>query len=125
MLTADQVRVTHDAIALPDGRALEIIALSEFARRRDYDQDPRSAAQLRVNRAIANNLVMCLLPLPGEQVGRFGISLSEALDEAWRNEGRVVAVAPYDAAGESLTCDDTDLRMFWAEGPVNGLRGVS
>lgn len=125
MLTADQVRVTHDAVALPDGRALEIIALSEFARRQDYGQGPRWVAQLRVKRAIADNLVICLLPLPGEQAGKFGISLDEALDAAWCDAGRVVAVAPYDDAGEPLTCDDTDLRMFWAEGPVNGLRGVS
>lgn len=68
---------------------------------------------------------MCLLPLPGESTGKFGISLAEALDVAWRDASRVVAVAPYDDAGESLVCDGTDLRMFWAEGTINGLRGAA
>ena len=121
MLTTDQVRVIPFAAILPDGRTLPALDLGAFTSPRDNGVPPRERAQLRVKRAVADNFVMCLLPLPGEQAGKFGISLSEALDEAWRGARRVVAVAPYDDAGEPLTCDDTDLRMFWAE----GLRGVS
>lgn len=99
--------------------------LCAFASPRDNGTSPPWRVQLRVRRAVADNFVMCLLPLPGESVGKFGISLDEALDEAWRDPARVVAVAPYDDAGEPLVCDGTDLRMFWAEGPVNGLQGAT
>lgn len=125
MLTADQVRVIPFAAVLPDNRHLPALRLEAFAASRDDDVPPRRRAQLRVRRAVADNLVMCLLPLPGEQAGKFGISLDEALDVAWSDAGRVVAVAPYDDAGEPLVCDGTDLRMFWAEGPVNGLQGAT
>ena len=125
MLTADQVRVVPFAAVLPDGRNLPALDLCYFVSPRDYGVAPRERAQLRVRRAVADNFVLCLLPLPGEQSGKFGISIAEALDEAWRDPARVVAVAPYDRDGKPLVCDDTDLRMFWAEGPVNGLQGAT
>lgn len=125
MLTADQVRVVPFAAVLPDGRSLPAFNLCYFKSPRDNNTSLPWRAQLRVRRAVADNFVMCLLPLPGESVGKFGISLDEALDEAWRDSTRVVVVAPYDDAGEPLVCDGTDLRMFWAEGPVNGLQGAT
>ena len=125
MLTADQVRVVPFAAVLPDGRNLPAFDLCYFKWPRDNNTSPPWRAQLRVRRAVADNFVLCLLPLPGESVGKFGISLDEALDEAWRDPARVVAVAPYDRDGEPLVCDGTDLRMFWAEGPVNGLQGAT
>lgn len=125
MLTADQVRVVPFAAILPDGRNLPAFNLCAFTTPRDSSIAPRERAQLRVRRAVADNFVLCLLPLPGESTGKFGVSLGEALDVAWRNSDRVVAVAPYDHDGEPLVCDGTDLRMFWAEGPVNGLRGAT
>lgn len=99
--------------------------LCAFASPRDNGASPPWRAQLRVRRAVADNFVLCLLPLPGEQSGKFGISIAEALDEAWRDPAHVVAVAPYDHLGEPLVCYGTDLRMFWAEGPVNGLQGAT
>ncbi len=125
MLTADQVRVVPFASVLPDGRNLPAFNLCAFTTPRDNSIAPRERAQLRVRRAVADNFVMCLLPLPGESVGKFGIPLGEALDVAWRDPARVVVVAPYDHLGEPLVCYGTDLRMFWAEGPVNGLQGAT
>lgn len=125
MLTADQVRVVPFAAVLPDGRSLPAFNLCYFKSPRDNNTSLPWRAQLRVRRAVADNFVLCLLPLPGEQTGKFGISIAEALDEVWRDPARVVAVAPYDHLGEPLVCYGTDLRMFWAEGPVNGLQGAT
>ncbi len=116
MLTAEQVQVTSTSVTLPDGRPLAVLELSAFAHSHiDSAVSYGVACQLRVKRAVGDSLVMCLRP-DGTNAGKFGILLAEALDVAYHDASRVVAADPYDANGEPLTCDGTDLRMFWADG---------
>lgn len=126
MLTAEQVQVTRDGARLPDGRMLAARPLSFFARDFDNDMLHRGiVAQWRVQRAIADNFVLCLLP-DGDAPGKFGVSRGEAQDVAYRDADRVIAVAPYyetePEMGEAIVCDGTDLRGFWAEGLYNQRR---
>lgn len=106
-------------VTTTDGRELRTVALSHFAHTFDRGlTDQGYVSQRRLDRAIRDNLLVCVRPtLADGSDGGVLSTRSEANGWAYDLADRVCIADPYTADGDEIVADGVDLRFFWVGGP--------